>query len=436
MPLLQATRRSCALVLVLLAAVAAAGCGGSGSGSGGEGGKLEVVSFYPEGAPDYENLVSIDKGFAEEHDGAKVELVFGGGQNAPNIQARWRAGNPPEVNVGFFGPTAEAQAYAREGQVRDLTDAMDEDLPGTDGSWRDAILPSVLPWVSMDDRIYAIPRELTVVNFFYNKRLFEQNGLEPPRTWPQFLEVCRKLKAAGVAPLAVTGTFPGYMQFYLDYLLLRHVGAEPVEQAIAGKRSFASLPGVHEAAADLEQLVRSGAFMDGFQGTDFTAAQLAFFQGKAAMILMGSWLVGEMKASIPDDFELGTFPFPSVPGGAGDQDGIFGGVNVMVVAEQSKNPDLGVDWLRYFSRPEVQEKRVEQLDTISGFAGVQPPEYERDAAKKLAAGASFEPSYFNLFSLGKAKLDAYQQPITRLFFGKSDADQLVASIDRGLASAS
>ncbi len=426
--------------LVLAATVVVALCAGLIARAA-SGDSLEVVSFYPSGAPDTDNLVTINKSFEATHPGVKVNLTFGGGQDTPQIVQRWRAGNPPEVNFGFFdGTNPDGLKYQQANQVYDLTSVMQQPLAGYKTSWKKAILPQVLPFITSptNHHIYAAPREITVLTFFYNKQIFAKNHLAPPKTYPQFLAVCAKLKKSGVAPLTVTGTFAGYMQFYYDYLLL-HRGLDPaVTSAIRGKRSFASIPGVLQAAQDLQKLTdpKKGYFLNGFEGTDFTAAQLDFFQGKSAMILMGTWLVGEMKASIPPGFKIGTFPFPAVPGGKANN-AVFGVVNNLVVAAQSKRPDLGAKWLQWFARKDIQTARVRYLNEISPYKGVavKDPTYGT-IIKNLQAGGSFWPSYFGLYGgATQGVRDAYQQPIVKMFFGKIDAAEMVKEIDASLKSA-
>lgn len=423
------------------------GCMFGGSNSGGASadksakltGEFEVVSFYPAGSPDYQRLQALADEFEKRHPGAKVKLVFGGGQDTPKIQARWRAGNPPEVNYGFFGKmagSADGFKYVQAGQVQSLDDAMSQQLNGYGKAWKDAILPAVRDQLTgPDGKFYAAPEAVTTIQFFYNKKIFDQQGIQPPKTMDDLLAASAKLKAAGVTPFAVTGTFAPYMQLYFDYLLLRRAGGQNVLDAIDGKKDFASLPGVNEAAADLQKMVSSGYFMNGFKSTDFTAAQLAFFQGKTAMILMGSWLTGEMKDSIPADFQIGTFPFPTVPGAAGDQQGVFGAVNAQTVAKQSKNPALGVEWLKFVAEKSNQENFVQQTGNISAYEGIPAPKGLESQVDMLNQNAAFMPSYFAVLSQPAAVKDAYEQPIVKLFFGQTDAAGLVASINAGLKKA-
>jgi ABC-type glycerol-3-phosphate transport system substrate-binding protein len=400
-------------------------------------GPIEVVTFYPEGSPDYTNLQAIDKSFEATHSGAKVSLVFGGGQNAPNIVARWRAGNPPEVNVGFYGQGDTGQQYVKAGQVYELTAAMNSKIGGGYGKstkWKNAILSAVKPWISQNGHYYAVPREITAINFFYNRAIFKKYHLRTPTTWSQFLRVCAVLKSKGVAPLTVTGTFAGYMQLYYDYLVARRSGTAPAVAAIAGKRPFSSVPGALAAAKDLQNLVKKGYFLSGFQGTDFTAAQLNFFQGRAAMILMGTWLEGEMKESIPAGFQLGTFAFPKIPGGKGGSV-LFGAVNVMTVAAQSANPAEGVQWLKWFSRKDIQTARTNFLAYLSPFKGVRVGPKYLGVMQSLQKGGSFATDYFGIFGQPTAVRNAYQQPIVELMFGKISPAQMVKEISDGLQSA-
>lgn len=399
-------------------------------------GGLEVVSFYPEGSPDHERLTGLAEEFESRHPDVDVTLTFGGGQDVPQIEARWRAGDPPDVNYGFLDASVpDGGPWVSAGQVLPLDDAMQQPLEGYDGTWEEAILPGVRPLIGVGDTVYGAPESVTTLQFFYNTAIFEENGIEPPQTFDDLIAAADTLKAAGVAPFTVTGTFLPYLQMYWDYLALRHIGLEGLQQAIAGEVELASLPGAAEAAADLERLVSGGYFLDGFRGVDFTSAQMSFFQGDAAMILMGSWLIGEMSAAIPADFRVGTFPFPTVDGGSGDQDGLFGGTNAQVVAQDGQNPDAAVAWLRFVAEPANQNAYVENTGGISAYAGIPAPEGFEDVTAMLEQGAAFAPSYMGILAQSQEVQNAYQQPIARLFFGEIDGTQLLTELSEGLRSA-
>ncbi|PZF84248.1 ABC transporter substrate-binding protein [Jiangella anatolica] len=445
--LLRATAVATAVMLSLTACITSSDDGdepetessGGGDASGAPAeitGDLEVVSFYPEGSPDFERLSGLAEAFEAQHDGVDVTLTFGGGQDVPQIEARWRADDPPDVNYGFLDVTLpDGGPWVAAGDTMNLQPAMEQPLEGYDGTWEEAILPGVRPLISVGDDIYGAPESVTTLQFFYNEAIFDELGIEVPETFDDLIAAADTIKAAGIAPFTVTGTFLPYMQVYWDYLALRHFGLDGLQQAIAGEAELASLPGAQEAAADLEALVADGNFLDGFRGVDFTSAQMSFFQGDAAMILMGSWLIGEMAAAIPADFQTGTFAFPTVDGGSGDQDGLFGGTNAQVVAAKGQNPDAAEAWLQFIADPANQTAYVESTGGISAYTGIPAPEGFEDVTAMLEEGAAFAPSYMGVLALSQEVQTAYQQPIAQLFFGEIDGATMLTQMSEGLQAA-
>lgn len=54
-----------------------------------------------------------------------------------------------------------------------------------------------------DGDIYAIPGLCQYSGIYYNKTIFEDNGIEVPHTYGEFLEVCRTFKNLGIKPLSM-----------------------------------------------------------------------------------------------------------------------------------------------------------------------------------------------------------------------------------------
>ncbi|MBX9471928.1 ABC transporter substrate-binding protein [Microcella sp.] len=399
---------------------------------------MEIVSFYPEGTSEYDRIAGLAAEFEELNPGVTTTLTFGGGQDVPQIQARWTAGDPPEVNLGFLEANTETGgAYVEAGQVLSLSDAMAQELPSYGSTWQDAVLPGVLPLLTVpaDGNVYGAPESVTTLQFFYNEAIFEEYGIEVPQTIDELVTAADTLREAGQTPFTVTGTFLAYMQMYWDYLALRHIGYDNVRAAMNGDVELATLPGAAEAAAALEDLTQEGNFVDGFRGIDFTSAQVNFFQGNAAMILMGSWLLGEMADSIPEGFEVGTFPFPAVDGAAVDSSGIFGFVNTYVVAAESENPEAGVAFLQFLADKENQIAMVETAKSISAYSGVPAPEGFESVTAALEEGATFAPSYMGIFGDTPEVQAAYQEPIAKLFFNEISGEQMLAEMSERLLAA-
>src|SRR5216683_2713841 len=121
-----------------------------------------------------------------------------------------------------------------------------------------------------------------------------------------------------------------------------------------------------------------------------TAAQLGsgssvgiVANGKAAMELQGDWDPGTMTPLTSDknlNSQLGWFPFPSVPGGAGSPTTALGGGDGYSCTTGAAEPACA-DFLKYLDTPAVQAKVVaanvgQTLDTAIAnfFAGQATPQ--------------------------------------------------------------
>ena len=114
---------------------------------------------------------------------------------------------------------------------------------------------------------------------------------------------------------------------------------------------------------------------------------------------------------------------------------LFGAVNVMTVAAKSANPAEGVQWLKWFSRRDIQTARTNFLAYLSPFKGVRVGPKYLGVMQSLQKGGSFATDYFGVFGQPTAVRNAYQQPIVELMFGKISPAQMVKEISDGLQSA-
>ncbi len=58
---------------------------------------------------------------------------------------------------------------------------------------------------TVDGKQYFVPTSYYWWAVYYNKKVFEKYGLEPPKTWDEFMAVNETLKKNGIHPI-VTGT--------------------------------------------------------------------------------------------------------------------------------------------------------------------------------------------------------------------------------------
>jgi raffinose/stachyose/melibiose transport system substrate-binding protein len=399
-----------------------------------KGGKIEVGVLSAEGTPGLKLLQGVADGIQSSYPGSDIELTFANTKARPAIEQRWRSGKPLDADYGMFDGTNPALLdWANDGALLDLKPYLDQVDPDTGKPWLERFSPTVRKFMQhpTNGGIYGVPSELSLHVLFYNAKLFRDRGVQPPKTWSDLLSAADKLKSGGVDPIAVTGLFEPYMGMWSDHLWLRTVGYDKARAVLTdGKGHITEDPGFLKGLQLLQELRDQGAFLKGFEGTDFTAAQAQFFQGKAGMILMGTWLVSEMASVIPKDFELGVLAFPTVPGGAGDQGAVMAALQEVSIAAKSGNIPLALEWARRLTSVDVQTKRANEIGEVSAVVGVPSPPGIPGIDKVLAEAQTLNPREYAL-SQSKAK-DVVYPEISRLLFGKQDAAQTLAKIDEGL----
>jgi raffinose/stachyose/melibiose transport system substrate-binding protein len=256
----------------------------------------------------------------------KLKIAFGANQ-PPNVFSSWGG-----------GPLKE---YVKAGQVVDLTNYL-----AKDAAYRDRFASAGFSSVTFDGKIYGVPAENTAMAVvFYNKDMFSQNNLTPPKTWDELMNVVKVLKAKNIAPFALANKNKWTGSMYFVYLADR-IGGSQVFQKAASRSpggSFAD-PAFVEAGKRIQELVKAGAFADGYNGLDYDvgASRRLLYSGKAAMELMGTWEAATIRNENPGFYEkLDFFPFPAVPGGKGDPNAVIGtvGDNFFSISSSCKEPE-------------------------------------------------------------------------------------------------
>ncbi|MFO7898107.1 MAG: extracellular solute-binding protein [Planctomycetota bacterium] len=241
--------------------------------------------------------------------------------------------------------------YVGEGAVEPLPD----DFPV------DGISPAVLDFCTVNEKLYAVPTDVSLVVFWYQKSIFDEHGLDEPETFDDLLGLCRTLRSKGVTPIALGNLqqWPG--AFYFDYLMIRLGGAEEYLRKTNRAGEPVQTRAALTAAERIRALVESGALIEGFNGLKYDDARSAFFRKDAAMTLMGTWLLSyalseqEKGDSEVDVAGFGIFPFPAV--GKTDESGaLLGGTNAAyAVSANSDHKALAFDLVRYLTDSRAAE---------------------------------------------------------------------------------
>ncbi|MTE18954.1 extracellular solute-binding protein [Streptomyces sp. TRM43335] len=318
----KGTRRHRAAALTataLAASLVLTACGSGGPGEESSDAALEVWVYQDASVTVQQAAV---ERFNEKSD-IKAELVEVPGQNYQD-KMRSAMGTPNAPDIFFNWGGGSIANFVEKDMLVDLTPELKKDT-----EFRDSFIPAILNEGKIDDKYYGIPmRGMQPVMLFYNKKVFKEAGVEPPKTWDDLLDLVDTFKKEGVTPFALAGTTPWTELMWVEYLLDRIGGAEVFDRIRGGDSSAWGDPAVLETARTIQDLVDRGAFGNKYQSVDYDsgAASTLLAKDKAAMFLMGSWEYSTQQSNNPDfaKSDLGWTTFPAMPDGKGDPRNVVG----------------------------------------------------------------------------------------------------------------
>lgn len=288
-----------------------------------------------------------------------------------------QSNDPPSMFYTWGGGVLKEQSET--GAIREIDPAFE-----ADPAWRASIAPAAIDGMRFNDKIWAVPFQSGVVSFWYNKELFKQAGVDGTaiKTWDDFLGAVKKLKDAGITPLACGGGDKWPIHFYWSYLAMRIAGQEQFSAAKAGEGEGFAAPEFIQASQKLAELGAMEPCQDGWLGATWPETTPVFNDGRAAMILgFQNQATPSNQANNSTDGvglsqdKIGRFPFPEVPGGKGLVTDDFGGLNGWVITKAA--PPETEDFLKFYTSVETMTMLAERTGilptTLGAEAGVKDP---------------------------------------------------------------
>lgn len=203
-----------------------------------------------------------------------------------------------------------------------------------------------------NNKLVALPFELNMEGFWYNKQIFSKYNVQPPTTWDELVQAAAHLQQQGVQPFAASGIQGWPLTRLIGNYLYRKLGPTALDDVASGKAKLTD-PAYVEAAQAVANLGKQGYFGKGVATLDYTPSLQVFTEGKSAMLYMGSWAVSNFLDSTftsinPGD--IGYFSFPNVTGGAGSADQLpMNAGQTTSVSQRKYNATVG-QWLAYMAQ--------------------------------------------------------------------------------------
>ena len=376
---------------VLLTALAVTACApqtstNSSSDKDDKTGTLRVWLFQEVGNKPKEKVVdSVVTAFEKAHDGTKVDVEYIPVETrAQRVKAAFNdPASAPDIME--YGNTDTA-GYVKDGGLLDVTKEF--------GDWTEAedTDPTARQSVTVAGKVYGAPFYVGVRALYYRTDVFEELGLEVPKTMAELAATAREIRAAkpGLYGLVVGGAY--------TYGAMPFVWANGGELATGEGDSYTSA--IDSAAARKGIKAYTSLFGDdncpaakcaGMGGNDTITA---FAAGKAGMAIGGDFSHTAVEAGKVKG-KYAVVPLPGVK--AGSVAPAFAGGNNIGVLKSTSHRTLAVELMEQLASKETQASMFEAMGFLPTFGDVR----EKAAAEKpyvkpfvetLASGTKFVPA--------------------------------------------
>ncbi len=192
------------------------------------------------------------------------------------------------------------QRYAREGLLAAIPEEM-------------GVLLDEPYWY--EGQIYGLLAIGNTNGILYNRGIFETYGLEIPKDYRAFLEVCEALRQEGITPVGVAGGDLWHLEFWVNHFFRNDILAKNenwLKERNAGNVSWKD-PEPIQMLEHLRQLLTGGYVNEDWAVKQDGSLTYGMSQGEVAMIYTGSWNARELQKLNPE-ISLGWFFVPDETG--------------------------------------------------------------------------------------------------------------------------
>ncbi|CAI6039795.1 ABC transporter substrate-binding protein [Cohnella sp. JJ-181] len=282
-----------------------------------------------------------------------------------------------------------------------------------------------------DGKIYGFPSPMALSSWgaFYNKKVFADLGLTPPKTLDELNQTLEKIKTADKTPI--------YFAAKDGWTMLQHRngvngvigGEDPTiwDKLNNNQIGWKDIPGFLEQYKQVEEWSKKGYLNKDLLTATYEKQQQMLVKGDAAIIFQGAFVVPEL-LKIDPAAEIGFFPLPNTDG---SQTIALTGATQVYIAKNSKHAEASKDLLRFLSDQAQVQSYLEISPGVSAFKDV-------DVSDKMPESLKEIQNIVNSGKLSRHGDEAYIVPLpyddmvaaySELLAGKITAEEFVKKND-------
>lgn len=325
--------------------------------AGGDAVTLRLVHYMGEQSK-RDALDAMLEAFKAEYPSINVEVeVVASSSYIATYKNYIAAGEAPDI---MFGKPQTIKEFVDGGYFMDLSGE----------ECMENVLPMLKDECTVDGGVYGFPLDAQVKACFYNKKMFEEAGVEVPKTREELFKVADTFEEKGIKPFIhpynfIHGVFHELDSFYTS--MAAGTGNQTVwKDSQEGTKELSDNATVKDA---LEMFSKFASYKDpGDTAVDQTQGIQNFAAGQRPMYMNGGWLMGDVIAASPDG-EFGMFPTPwsDKP----EDNKLWVGIDdVFVVSSQTEHKDEVMALLSFFANEQSSKIWMETAKLMTSNVNV------------------------------------------------------------------
>lgn len=345
-----------------------------------------IADIVKQWNKDHPNIIVEEDGVTGEQYKTKIKTALAANE-APDIAYMWG---------GSF-----VQPYIKAGNLMSIDEYLEDGV-------KDKLVKGTIDGCTYNGKTYSLPMYSFIASLYCNKELFDKAGAKIPTTYEELLDAVKKLRAAGITPIALgeKDRWPG--MYWFDILAMRQAGHAKTMEALKDPSKFNS-PEFVEAARKMQELADAGAFNDSMFSMSYDEMLGAFTGGNCAMMYQANWV----NSPIQDDGaatkgKVTSVAFPVFKDGAGKAEEFSGGgQDSYYVNADTKHPKEAVEFLTYLSERLGKEGYLADAGLpcwkTDGLDTSKVSELTKQSSDLMATGTSFITWWDNILPADSAE---------------------------------
>lgn len=370
---------------------------------------------------------ALSDGFMRSDPAVKIETeIVPGGSEGDNI-VKTRLSTGDMTDVFWYNSGALLQALNPAQTLVDLTGDPVTKLVRKD----------YLPVVTQGGQVFGVPAAAaTGGGILYNRKVYARLGLQPPKTWTEFMSNNEKVKAAGITPVINTfkDTWTSQLFVLADFYNIQASVPTFAQDYTAGKSKFASTPAAVAGFQHLAEVHAKSYVNKGFGSATNEQGLKMLIEGKGAHYAMLSVTLPPQLATYPQAAtDVGFFGIP------GDDPAKHGATvwepPAIYIAKTTEHLDAAKKFLAYVASPAGADA-VSKAAPPSGpyrIQGVKLPDDALQVAKDLQAYIDSSATSPALEFLSPVKGPSLEQITVAVGSGLTSPAEGAAQYDKDVA---